>query len=394
MPPPFSDIPPQTKKRRGAGIARIPQQQSPSPRQEEHLQSTLSEPHAHQPSTTQSGSMSSAFKDEALVQEGVLQQKEAVSLCTDVDHEFKVGQVSEQYPPASRRGPPFGPKSETRAHSPTATSNRDYEQPNSHMISKTVASQTRRASICSKDNDRIGKLPAANMPFPEATYPASPRSDYAQIMHEMGRPMLTNKSGRKRNSGAIGPYANVQNKSQISPKRSLEGGNPKDSTDGRGATTQPQEGARNSGETSNLSNELHQRIQDYVEDETQKLFEQMQEKDAKISEVSKKNEDYKENINELEKTNASLSERFSAMREKADELNERVKSQLEEYKSLADFVTQNKSQTADCQQEVENMKTSLTEANNRLEGLQLYQKNSRAEFMEARVVVISRKSTQ
>lgn len=338
--------------------------------------------------------MTSAFEEQALVQEGVLQQKEAVSLCTGVDHEFKAGQVSEQYPQASSHGPPFGSKSETRAHSPTATSNRDYEQPNSHMLSKTVANQTHRASICSKDNDRIGKSPAANMPFPEATYPASPRLDNGQRMHEMGRPMLANKSGRKRNSRAASPYVSLQNKAQISPKQSLEGGNPMGLTNGCGATTQSVEGACNSGETSDLSDELHQSIQAYMEKGKQKLFDQMQEKDAKINEVSKKNEDYKENINELERTNASLSERFAAMREEADALNERVKSQLEEYKSLADFVTQNKSQTADCQQEVENMRTSLTEANNRLEGLQLYQKKSRAELMEVRVLAVSRKSTQ
>ncbi|KFY86825.1 hypothetical protein V500_07371 [Pseudogymnoascus sp. VKM F-4518 (FW-2643)] len=388
-PPPFPDIQSQTKKRRGSAIARIPQHQPPFPSQKEHLKSGLSEPYVHQSSTTQSGSMTSTFEEQALVQEGVLQQKEAVSLCTAVDHEFKVGQVSEQYLPASSHAPPFASKSETRAHTPTATSNRNYEQSNSHTLFNTVADQTRRASICSKDNDRIGKLVAANMPFPEATYPASPRSDYAQIMHEKSRPMLANKSGRKRKSGAVDPYVNLQNKAQISPKRPLKEGKPKDSTDGRGATTQPLDGGSNSGETSDSSDELHQSIQAYMEKGKQKLFDQMQEKDAKINEVSKKNEDYKENINELERTNASLSERFAAMREEADALNERIISQLEEYKSLADFVTQNKSQTADCQHEVENMRTSLTEANNRLEGLQLHQKKSRAELMEVRVLAIS-----
>lgn len=231
------------------------------------------------------------------------------------------------------------------------------------------------------------------MPFPEATYSANPHSDgNGQRMHEISRPMLANQLARKRDLGAGSPSVNLQSKAKNSPEFSPERHNLKDSADSRGPTTQPQE-VTTSRQASNLSNELLQGIEAHVEKEKQKLFEQMQEKDAKINDVSKKNEDYEETINELRRTNASLSERFATMREKADALDDSLNSQLEEHKSLGDFVTKHKSQAAEYRHEAENMRMSLIEAKSSLQSLQHYQENSKARLEETRVLAISRKSS-
>ncbi|OBT85637.1 hypothetical protein VE02_05783 [Pseudogymnoascus sp. 03VT05] len=294
----------------------------------------------------------------------------------------------QQHAPSQGHGSAFGLKLEKPAQSPTAIGNTGYEQLSSHMPSKSVANQTRRASIHPTENDRVGKLPGANMPFPEATYPANPHSDNGQRIYN-GRSMLTNKSGRKRDSGAVSSYVNPKSKAQISPKFSPEEDNLKDSVDGRESRTRPREATSYSGQTSTLSSELLQGIEAQMEKENQKLFEKMQEKDAKIHEVSKKNEDYKETINELRRTNASLSEKFAVMREKADALNESVNSQLEEHKSLGGFVTRHKSQAAEYRNEAENMRTSLTEIKSGLQSLELYQRDSKVGLEETRVLAIS-----
>lgn len=320
------------------------------------------------------------------------QQKEASFFGTDVGNGFNVGQLSEQHGLSSGNGPPFSPKPETRAHSLAGTSNTVYEQLSSHMPNKSIANQTRRASIYSKDSDRIRKLPGANMPFPEATYPTTPHLGNGQRMYEISRPMLTNKSGRKRDAGTLSPCARLQNKAQISPEFFPEGDNLNGSPDVCGSTTQPREATSSPRLASNPSSELLQGIEAYMEKEKQKLFGQMQEKDAKINEVSKENEDYKETINELRRTNSSLSEKFIAMRERANALSESVNSQLEEHKSLGDFVTKHKSQAAEYQHEAENMKTSLIEVKDGLQSLQLYQRNSKVGLEDARALAISRKS--
>lgn len=346
MSPPFPDIQPQTTKRRGTAIARTPQQQPPV--------SPQKEPHTH------------------------------------IDDN---GHASEQRAPSLVHGPSFDPKSETRACSPAATSYSDFEQPSSHMLPKSVANQTRRDSACSKDNDRIGRLPLANMPFPETTFPASPYPGNGQRMHEIARPvLLAKKSGRKSNSGTVDPFGNLHNKVQTSPSFFPEGGNLNHSVDGRGSITQPWEAARYSGVADDLPDEVRQGIQAHMEKAKHKMLERIQEKDAKINEVSKMNEEYQETINKLEGINATLSEKFTAMRGEADALNERVKSQLEEYKSLGDFVIKHKSEAAEYKHEAENMSTSLIEAKNRIEELQLYQRNSKVGLQEAKVLAQSRKS--
>lgn len=300
----------------------------------------------------------------------------------------------QQCAPSPGHGSPFGPNFENRAQSPAATGDTDYEQLSSHTPSKYIANQTRRASICYTDNDRIGKLSRANMPFPETTYSANQHSDgNSQRMHESSRPAVPNKLGRKRDLETSSPCVNLQSKAQVSPELSPEGHNRKESADGRGPTTQQREVTTYSGQASNLSNELLQGIEAHVEKEKQKLFEQMQEKDAKINEVSKKNEDYEETINELRRTNASLSERFATMREKADALDDSLNSQLKEHKTLGDFVTKHKSQAVEYRHETENMRMSLNEAKSNLQSLQLYQQNSKARLEETRVLAISRKST-
>ncbi|OBT66731.1 hypothetical protein VE03_04103 [Pseudogymnoascus sp. 23342-1-I1] len=331
MPSPFRDIQPQTKKRHSTTIARTPQQQL--------LVSPQKELHAH------------------------------------VDNGRNAGHASEQRANSSGHVPPFDLESETRAHSPGATT---YEQPSSNMPSKSAANQLRKASICSKDNGWTRTLPTANMPFPEATYPAHPHPGNGQRLHKIASPMFADKSGRKISSGAVGPFVNLQNN---------------DSVDRRGSTTQPREAAKHSGEAGDLPDEVRQSIQAHMEKEKQKILERIREKDAKINEVSKKNQDYKENINELKRTNASLSEKFAKMRGEADALSERVQSQLEEYKSLEDFVTKHKSQAAEYRHEAESMRSSLIEAKNSLESLKIYQQNSKAELEEARVLATSREST-
>ncbi|KFZ11890.1 hypothetical protein V501_04520 [Pseudogymnoascus sp. VKM F-4519 (FW-2642)] len=296
----------------------------------------------------------------------------------------------QQCAPSPGHGSPFGPNFENRAQSPAATGDTDYEQLSSHTPSKYIANQTRRASICYTDNDRIGKLSRANMPFPETTYSANQHSDgNSQRMHESSRPAVANKLGRKRDLETSSPCVNLQSKAQVSPELSPKGHNLKESADGRGPTTQQREVTTYSGQASNLSNELLQGIEAHVEKEKQKLFEQMQEKDAKINEVSKKNEDYEETINELRRTNASLSERFATMREKSDALDDSLNSQLEEHKSLGDFVTKHKSQAVEYRHEAENMRMSLNEAKSNLQSLQLYQQNSKARLEETRVLAIS-----
>jgi hypothetical protein len=366
-------------------IARTPRQKPPV--------SPQNGPHAHQPSATQSGQILSEFEDQTLVQEGMLQRKEAGFLSTDVGNGFNVGHLSEQHGLSSGNGPPFSLNSQTRAHSLAGTGNTIYEQLSSHMPNKSIANQTRRASIYSKDNDRIGKLPGANMPSPEATYPTTPHLGNGQRMYEISRPMLTNKSsGRKRDSGTVSPCVRLQSKTQISPRFSPEGDNLNDSADGCGSTTRPREAVSSSGQANNPSSELLQGIEAYMEKEKQKLFGQIQEKDAKINEVSKENEDYKETISELRRTNTSLSEKFIAMRERANALNESVNSQLEEHKSLGDFVTKHKSQAAEYRHEAENMRTSLMEVKSELQSLQLYQRNSKVGLEDARGLAISRKS--
>lgn len=401
MPPPFPDIQHQAKKRyisvldgtprpkpvvssQQEAIARTPRQKPPV--------SPQNGPHAHQLAKTQSGQILSEFEDQTLVQEGMLQRNEAGVLNTDVGNGFNVGQHSEQHEFSSGNGPPFSPNPETRAHSLAGTGNTIYEQLSSHMPNKSIANQTRRASIYSKDNDRIGKLPGANMPFPEATYPTTPHLGNGQRMYEISRPTLANKSGRKMDSGTVSPCVRLQSKTQISPRFSLEGDNLNDSADGCGSTTQPREAISSSGQANNTSSKLLQGIEAYMEKEKQKLFGQMQDKDAKINEVSDENEDYRETINELRRTNASLSEKFIAMRERANALNESVNSQLEEHKSLGDFVTKHRSQTAEYRHEAENMRTTLMEVKSGLQSLQLYQQNSKVGSEDARALAISRKS--
>ncbi|KFY66480.1 hypothetical protein V496_02051 [Pseudogymnoascus sp. VKM F-4515 (FW-2607)] len=345
IPPPFPDVQPQTTKRRSTAITRTPQQQPPV--------SPQKEPHIH------------------------------------VDYD---GHASEQRAPSLGHGPFFDPKSETRACSPAATSYSDFEQPGSHMLPKSVANQTRRDSISSKDNDRIGRIPLANMPFPETTSSANPHPGNDQRIHEIARPVLAKKSGRKSNSGAVGSFGNLHNKVQTSPSFFQERGNLSHSVDGRESTTQPQEAARYSGEADDLPDEVRQGIQAHMQKAKHKMIQRIEEKDAKINEISKNNEECQETINELEGTNATLTARFAAMREEADALNERVKSQLEEYKSLGDFVIKHKSEAEEYKHEAENMRTSLIEAKNRIEELQLYQLTSKANLEEAKVLAQSRKS--
>lgn len=317
----------------------------------------------------------------------MLQQGSAFSVHTVVDNEFNVSHVLDQHAPLSRYGPPFCPRSETNAHSPTVTSNSNYEQQISPMTSKSAANQTRRTSISSKDNDRLGSLLAANMPFPEATYLGNLHQDNDPRMHDIGRAMLANKLERKRNPAAASLRVNLQNKVRITPKFSPAANNQNDSAGGDGSITQLGEGESHSGD------ELHHIIQACVEKRKQKLHEQIQLQDAKISEISKKNEDYKEIICELRATNSSLSEKLKIIKEGADALNERVKLQAEECKSLGEIVANHKSDTAEYRQEAENMRTSLMEAKNGLEGLQLYQQNSKVGLEEAKALAIGRKLT-
>ncbi|ELR05206.1 hypothetical protein GMDG_01644 [Pseudogymnoascus destructans 20631-21] len=358
-PPPLPDVQHQTKKRYRSVLDGTPRLQSVVSPQQEAIARTLRQ-------KSQSGPMPPT---------------------TGVDNEFNVGHLSEQHASSSGHGPPFAPKSETRAHWLAATGNTECDELSPHMPSKSAANQTRRASICFKDNDRIRKLPAANIPFPETTYPTTPHTGNGQRMHETSRPMLTNKPGRKRD--AVSPCVNLQSIIQISPKFALEGGSLKDSSDGRGSTPQSREATSYSRQTSNPPSELLQGIEAYMEKEKQALFEQIEEKDAKINEVSKKNGDYKETINELRRTNASLSEKFAVMREKADALHESVTSQFEEHKSLGAFVTKHKLQDAEYRHEAESMRTSLMEAKSGLQSLQIYQQNSKVGLEETRALAIS-----
>ncbi|KFY21375.1 hypothetical protein V493_07461 [Pseudogymnoascus sp. VKM F-4281 (FW-2241)] len=256
-----------------------------------------------------------------------------------------------------------------------------------------IQPRTRRESISFKDNDRSRKLTTANMLFPEASYPANPHPPNSQRMQVTSKPISAHRSGRKRNLVAVDSCVNLQNMAQISPKFSVERGNLNDLADVRGPITHSRETAQYCRETGNISDELPQRIQALIENEKQKLLEQIQEKDAKINEISKKNEDYREDIGDLKRTNASLSERFAMIREKADSLDERLKSQLEEYKSLENFVTKHKSQTAECRQEAENMKTSFMKVKKGLESLQLYQKDSEVKLDEAKILAMNRMSS-
>ncbi|KFY13120.1 hypothetical protein V492_03477 [Pseudogymnoascus sp. VKM F-4246] len=365
-PLPFSDIQPQAKKRRTTPIPRTLQQQS--------LVSTQKESRPDRPSSAQSGSLSSLFEDQTPVQHEVLQLKQEAPLRADVDDDLDAGQVSEQYSQFPGPLPSMGPLLNTRAHSPTASSSGDYEPLSSHIPAKSSANNTRRAAVYPKVNDRIRKLSATNMPFPDVTYPAHPHPDNNRSTPKIDRRTQANKSG-------IGHKKNVQ--ARTNSECSVEGIDVRDWADGGGYAIQRRESASYSGETSNFSTELHQSIEAYLEKSKQSLLEQIQEKDAKINEVSKKNKDYAENINELTRTNASLCEGLSTMREKANALSESVKSQLEECKSLGEFVIKHKSETAELRQKVEYMKTSLQEARNGLEGLELHQQNSKASLKEA-----------
>ncbi|KFY42132.1 hypothetical protein V494_02583 [Pseudogymnoascus sp. VKM F-4513 (FW-928)] len=371
-PLPFAGIQPQAKKRRTTPIPRTLQQQS--------LVSMQKESRPDRPSSAQSGSLSSLFEDQTPVQNEVLQLKQEAPLRADVDDDLDAGQVSEQYFQFPGHLPPTGPLLNTRAHSPTASSSGGYEPLSSHIPAKSAAKKTRRATVYPKVNDRIRKLSATNMPFPDVTYPAHPHPDNGQSTPEIDRRTQANKSG-------IGHKKNVQ--ARTNSECSVEGIDVRDWADGGGYAIQRRESASYSGETSNFSTELHQSIEAYLEKGKQSLLEQIQEKDAKINEVSKKNKDYAENINELTRTNASLCEGLSTMREKANALSESVKLQLEECKSLGEFVIKHKAETAELRQEVENMKTSLQEARNGLEGLELHQQNSKASLKEATLLAKS-----
>lgn len=364
-------------------MARIPHQQPLISSQKECPSSLKGEPYSRQPSTTQPGQSPSEIEEQAPGQIGVLQQKEAVSMYADVENDLNVdhGHISERQAADPRHGTPFDPPSEMRAHSPATTSDGKYDQLRSRKVPKSVINQTRRASISPKVIGWVSKVPDKKMPFPEATYPASPQPNNGQRMHEIGRPMLGDKPGQKGHSRGASPSVNLQSNAQTSPRWSREVGHSNNLPDSHGSITQPQE--------DDLSDDLHQIIRTREEKVRRKISEEMseqiREKDVKINEVSKKNEYYEANINKLTKINTLLSEQFAAVGGRADALKELLNLQLDGHRSFKDSVTE-------CKQEAEHLKASLVEANSRLEGLQLYHQSSKVKLEETKALAITRKS--
>ncbi|KFX91953.1 hypothetical protein V490_05644 [Pseudogymnoascus sp. VKM F-3557] len=380
MPPPFLDVQSQTNKKRGTTTARIPHQQPLISSQKECPTSPPREPYSQKLSTTQPGLIPSEIEEQTPGHIGVLQQKEAVSMYADVENDLNVGHghISERQAAAPRHGTPFEPPSEMRAHSPATTSDGKYDQLRSRKVPKSVISQTSRASISSKLIGWVSKVPDKKMPFPEATCPASPQPNNGQRMHEIGRPMFGAKPGQKGHSRGASPSVNLQSNAQTSPRWSREVGHSNNLPDSHGSITQPQD--------DDLSDDLHQIIHTRVEKVRRKISEEMseqiREKDAKINEVSKKNEYYEDNIHKLTKINTLLSEQFAAMGGQADALNELLHLQLDGHRSFKDSVTE-------CKHEAEDLKVSLMEANRRLEGLQLYHQNSKVKLEETKALAIT-----
>lgn len=147
----------------------------------------------------------------------------------------------------------------------------------------------------------------------------------------------------------------------------------------------------NVGLSSPPSQQLIQQLQKSLEEETGKLTQRMHRQASKIDDLSKQNEAYEAKINELTRTICSLRESIPSLGAKTQMYKNRVESLLEDYKTVKEFVLNNKSDTAACRQYVQEMTQACTEADKKCKQMYAFQDKAKVILNEAGKLLQDRK---